>query len=526
LLLGACGGGGGSSDQAATSGGLITSVEAFPFGVSWAPATTLVASDAVPTGALGVSPLDLGTQRSPAQAQASAQVDAIAAGRVALADSGWLRPAALFDTTLGAHASCWSPAVAYSHHDDAPANPDTSLPAGEVSLWQPRPADEPNGACAAAEVSTQLASLSGQAHQAMLLLSALRWRLTRDTSLGMPNAGQRMELTATAQLLFQGLLGDASVTAASAVVNTDGSEQGWRLVLARGTGATSQTLELVLRHTPADADTRFAGVLQITHGFLSTDAALGCSDQRDVAGRYLVARVQTLGYNRQDEWMSLRGRSGLYCGHATALSGSHIDELASLTLSGELDPAVFLPGSSRSGVTGWRRHFVRYSSDHLVSAQTSDFLLAWQAQPLGGAGHANLIAGHTTLDTSAGTRGLLMAAGHTDDISVTDGTLQGLICNVNGPNSHTTLHAAFQLQQASLARNGSGWTLTSSHHRYAPTNTCSASANMRYDADGSGSVGTSEGASTQPDLALPSQAELDVQGELNLRGFLSPVLLL
>ena len=53
-----------------------------------------------------------------------------------------------------------------------------------------------------------------------------------------------------------------------------------------------------------------------------------------------------------------------------------------------------------------------------------------------------------------------------------------------------------------------------------------ASATMRFDLDGDGALADGEGASTLPDLVTPSQSGLDPQDELNLRGFLPPVLLL
>jgi hypothetical protein len=526
LLLSACGGGGGggSSSTAAASGGSPTAAVAFPFGVGWASATALVDTASVPSGTTGVTALNLGAQRTPAPGLASAQVDAIANGRTALSTSGWVNTVALFDTTLAADASCWSPAVAYAHHDDDASS--GTLAAGEVGLWTDHDASDPQGACAATQVSTRLASVSGQAQQALLLLAALRWRVASDTTLGMPNTGMSTDLTAVAGSLLQPVLNGISVSAASVSVSDDGSQQRFRIVLAQGSGASAQSLELALEHTPADTDTHYAGALQVAHSFLSSDSALGCTDQRDGAGRYKLARLLTLGYNRQDEWLSLRARSGLYCGNGSAMSASQIGDLASLTLSGELDPAVYLSGNSRSGISGWRRHFLRWSSDHLMSAQTSDFMLAWQDQPQAGMGHARLLAGHATLNTSTASRGLMLASGHTDDISITDGALLGLICNVRGPGANATVHASFQWQQASLGASASGWVLGSSQRRYAPNNACAATANMRFDADGDSVLGATEGMSALPDLATPSQNGLDAQDELNVRGFQSPILLL
>ncbi len=525
LMLSACGGGGGGGSATdATAGGRPTSSVAFPFGVSWVPATALVNPANVPAGSTGVSDLGLNTSRWPAQAQASAQVDAIANGRISLASSGWADTNALFDTTVDTHASCWSPAVAYAAHDDGGGS--GTLPAGEVNLWSDHDASDPQGACAVAEVNTQLASQSAQTHQAMLMLSALRWRVSNDGTLGMPNSGQRTDLTAVAASLLQPVLGGVSVAAASVAVNDDGSEQVYRLLLTRGSGASAQSLELTLLHTPADTDTHFAGTLQLALSYLSTDATLGCSDQRDGAGRYKLARLLSLGYNRQDEWMSLRARSGVYCGNGSAMSASQIADLGSLTLTGELDPAMYLGGNTRGGVAGWHRLFSRWSSDHLVSAQTSDFLLAWQAQPQGGAGHAHLLAGHSSLNTSAATRTLSIASGHTDDIGVTDGVMLGLVCNLNGPGANGTVFSGFQWQQATLNAAATSWQLSASHRQYAPANACAASGSMRFDLNGDGSLGLTEGQGAAADLVTPSQNGLDAQDELNVRGFLAPVLLL
>lgn len=526
LLLSACGGGGGggSSSNAAASGGSPTSAVAFPFGVGWASSTALVDASSVPGGTTGVTTLNLGAQRTPAPALASAQVDAIANGRTTLAASGWVNTSALFDNTLAADASCWSPAVAYARHDDDAST--GTLAAGEVGLWKDQDPTEPQGACAATQVSTRLASVSGQAQQALLLLAALRWQVASDSTLGMPNTGQSTDLTAVAGSLLQPVLNGIGVSAASISVSEDGSQQRFRIVLTQGSGASAQSLELALEHTPADTDTHYAGALQVAHTYLSRDASLGCSDQVDGAGRYKLARLLTLGYNRQDEWLSLRARSGLYCGNGSAMSASQIGDLGSLTLSGELDPAVYLSNGTRNGIAGWRRHFLRWSSDHLMSAQTSDFMLAWQDQPQAGNGHARLLAGHTNLNTSTASRGLMLASGHTDDISITDGVMLGLVCNVGGPGANATVYAGFQWQQASLAAAASGWVLGSSQRRHAPTNACAATASMRFDLDGDGVLGATEGMSATPDLVTPSQDGLDSQGELNVRGFQSPVLLL
>ncbi|MBI2732282.1 MAG: hypothetical protein HYX44_02915 [Aquabacterium sp.] len=277
-------------------------------------------------------------------------------------------------------------------------------------------------------------------------------------------------------------------------------------------------------HTPADTDAHYAGVLRLALSYLSTDASIGCVDQMDSSARYKVARLTSLGYNRQDQWLSLRLRSGQYCGNGSS-GTDQFEELAATAMSGELDPAVYLASNLRGSTQGWRQGFMRMASDTVVSAQTSDFAYAWQDLPLNGLSRARLFAGHSTLDTSTQARTLALFHGYTDDISNTDGTLRGMVCNWSGPGATKTVQNAYQYQQLSLGSSATGWALGTSRVHYAPTNSCSASSTMRFDANGDGSLGSTEGQSFGSDLAVPSGSN-DVHDELIQQGYLSPVLLM
>lgn len=527
-MLSACGGGGGggggSSEAAgsANAGSVATSPWPFPIGMSVGSPAALASSSAVVGGAMGVDNLGLHTTMTTQQAVVSSQADAVATGRLGLPGSGLVNVATLFDTTARSHAACYGQTVAYLNHDNASGTNGT-LPLGEVAIW--RDTDPSAGqACAAAELAAQTQGVSAQAHQATLLMAALRQAVAADTNVPLPTAGSSVDLSSKANTLLTPLLTGASVQAASVALNTDGSEYTYRLLLQRGSGASAQTLEITVLHTPADTDAHYAGVLRLALSYLSTDASIGCADQMDSSARYKVARMISLGYNRQDQWLSLRLRAGQYCGNGSS-NTDQFDELAATAMSGELDPAVFLPGNLRGSTLGWRQGFMRMANDVLVSAQTSDFAYAWQDLPLGGISRARLFAGHGTLDTSTQARTLALFHGYTDDITNTDGTMRGMVCNWSGPGATKTVQNAYQYQQLTLGSSATDWALGTSRVHYAPTNSCSASSTMRFDANGDGNLGTSEGQSFGSDLAVPSGSN-DVHDQLIQQGYLSPVLLM
>lgn len=531
-LLHACGGGGGGGGTGSEAAGVPnaggaapTSTWPFPFGMSVASPTALApASDVIP-GALGIDDLGLNTTQTTQQAVLSSQADAMATGRLSLSGSALLDVGTLFDTSARSHATCYGQSVAYTHHDDATGTSGT-LPVGEAAIWRATDDSGAPQACAVAEVSAQSQALSAQAHQATLLLAAMRDQIANNSqnNVALPTAGTTTDVTSLASNLLTPQLPGVSIPAASVTLNAGGSEYTYRLLLTRGSGTSAQSLEISLLHTPADTDAHYAGTLRMALAYLSPDASIGCTDQVDSSsGRYKVARLMSVGYNRQDQWLSLRLRAGQYCGKPS--SSNQFDELAATAMSGELDPAVYLPGHVRGTTLGWRQGFIRMGNDVLVSAQTSDFILAWQDQPLNGTSHARLFAGHSSLDTNAQTRTLALFHGYTNDISNTDGTMLGMACNWNGPGSTKALHNAYQYQAVSLGHSATSWSLSTSNIAYAPTNSCQSSSAMSFDANGDGVLDSAEGQSFNSGLAVPTGSN-DVQDELQQQGFLAPVLLL
>ncbi|MGE5452989.1 MAG: hypothetical protein ACM3VZ_14235 [Acidobacteriota bacterium] len=502
----ACGGGGGgggaSSDGGATEPSTVGGVGAgFPLGVTAHSPTALSGTTS-------------------AYAQGSSVVTAVAEGSQSL-DSTLITVGGLFGSGYLTHAACYGPAVAFSHHDDLPTAADGTLPLGDVAMWTDDDALAPgNPACAVAELDAELGPVTLQVRQGLLLTAALRRLAATSGANTLPDPGTTRDLTAPLAAQLASLLPGVVVQSATLAAQSDASQYTYRLVLLRGSGASAEQLEVVLLHTPNDTDARFAGVLRVTHSHLSTSTDYGCTDVVDGnTGRYRVAHVSTLGYNRYDDALSHRLRSAQYCGGAAIGSTSHFADVATPTESGELDPTFSLDGSGRrNGIKGWKRELLRYSADVNLNALSGDHLQSWQLTPQDG--NSRLFLVHDSGAGATHTARVFHAYG--SDLSTSDGSLIGMICNWSGPGaSHTSVTPAFQSQVLSLS--GGRWSRTSSAIHYAPTNICSASASMLFDADGDGALVGLEGSGAGSALDGPSGGR-DVQSEAMARGYWPPSL--
>lgn len=505
--LAACGGGGGggggsSSDSSTTAPSTAVSVGAgFPLGVSVHSPTALSGSTL-------------------AYAQGSSLVTAITDGSQNL-DSSMVNVAGLFGATELTHAHCYGPAVPYAHHDDAPSAPNDSLIPGDVAMWtDDDTATAGSPACSVAELDAELGPITAQTRQGLLLAAALRRAAATNGTGALPDLGATRDLTAPLASQLASLLPGVTVQTATITSVSETSQYTYRLVLRRGSGASAESLEVVVQHTPNDTSEHFAGVLQLTHSHLTASSSYGCTDAVDSGtGLFQVAHVTSLGYNRYDDALSNRLRSAQFCGAPSNGSTSHFTDLATPSLSGEMDPTVFLSGSGlRSGTRGWKRELLRYSADINLSDLSGDHIQSWQNAPQDGHGRVFLVH-----DGGSGTSHTTQVFhGFGGDLSVADGTLSGMYCNWAGPGaSHATIVSAFQSQTLSLS--GGNWNRTNSAIHYAPTNACSASSTMRFDANGDGALGTSEGANTANGLDVPSGGR-DVQGEVVQRGYWGPTL--
>lgn len=493
-LLMACSGGGGGGENNAP------------------PASTSV-GNGFPIGVFASVPLNLinGGLRLHSD---SSLVSAVASGERALAIA-LFNLDALFAPLAPQHASCYGPAINYLEHDDGSPGNTGTLAAGGVAMWRDLDGARP---CGVAEADAALTSVTDPIQQSLLLGAALR-RVVKLTGSGaLPDPNTQRELTSAFTSSIAGWPSNVSVQLASVAANTDASVYTYRLALVRGAGSDLETMEISILHTPNDTSERFAGVVRITRGYLSTNAEVGCVDTLDNAsGRFKVSDVRTLGYNRFDQFLSVRVRAGHYCGANLDASGDAFGTWVTTTPSGELDHTVALSGNVRASVNGWRRHLVRFSADIDLNTSTTEYLWGWQANASDTA--SRLFAVHVGTDTSGTYARLFHAFG--DSLIDTEGALLGMHCNWNGPNPSGTLTTAFQRQVMTL--NGGSWQLQQSDIAYGPTNNCQASPAMSYDTTGHGTMSTGTGAGSDR-LARPTNGRTDVQAEIVEQGFWMPLL--
>ena len=509
-VLTACGGGGGGG-----GGGSASSD-----GTTTTPSTTPNTASGFPAGVTIGSPTAL-SGSAPAYQGLFSLVTAVAEGNQSLSSTGQASASALFDPATLSHAACYGPTVSYALHDDLVSATSGTLASGDVAMWKDDDTQTTGSpACSVSELNTQLGPITAQVKQALLLTAALR-RVS--VSAALPDPGATLDITTQYASAISGLLSGVTVQAASLSALSDASQYTYRLVLRRGSGNSAESIELVLLHTPNDTNERFAGVLQITHSRLSASSNYGCSDTVDTAtGLYKVAHVTSLGYNRYDNALSTRLRSAQFCGAPTANSTSHFADLASVTESGEMDTTVFLNNTgNRNSTKGWKRELVRFSSDIELASFGADMVHSWQNTPQEGNGRVFLV--HSGV--SGGTRTAQIYHGFGGDLSTADSTLLGMYCNWAGPGaSHTTINPGFQSQTVSLSNGASSWTRVASQIHYAPTNSCQSSSTMRFDANGDGTLGASEGNSFSNGLDVPTGGRTDAQSEAVERGYWPPTL--
>jgi hypothetical protein len=486
----------------------------------------LADSSALIAGGLGIDALGVSTTKTPQQGVWASQADAIATGRLDISSSGLLSVSALFDASAHTNSQCYGPAVVYANHEDSSTS--GTLPSGDVAMWLDTDTSfSPAEPCGAAQLNAMVGNESAQIQQGVLLMSVLRRLVATDPSHQTPTPLAALDLTSRASTLLTPLLSGATVYSASAGMSADGSEYSYRIVLTRGSGTSAQSIEVNMLHTPTDTTLRYLGVLQITMAYLTSDASLGCTDQMS-SGLFKTARLTSLAYNRQLDLMTTRTLSGQYCGMPTLSNTSHMSELATVTLYGELNPRAFVTTTTRGATLGWRQNFSSWTANFYLTDLTGDFLYVWQAQPDGSAGsHARVFAGTHTFNASTGARALALyhayTNGFTDDTSNggTDGELLGMICNDHGPSSSNTVQTLFQYQLINLSSSDSAWAGGVNHIKYAPTNSCSATS-MTYDVNGDGSINGSDFRSN--DLMGPTGQNTTVQQEVNDMGFVDPQL--
>jgi hypothetical protein len=553
LALVACGGGdSNTASTAPASGTTVSAAATFPSGMAvgspgeLASSATLLSAappdglrlavdftraawaaisqrDARTLGRLAAALLPLGQAHASTVALPGIKADAVLMDRLLSGDTS-VTPASVLslEGLLGGseNASCYGPGIAYASHQDAtpPMPASGSLPGGDLGLWKATEgATQP---CVIAQLNARVAGVKGRSRQGLLLMAVMRLAVAR-SGLAMPAPGASVDLVAPLETALAAVPEFSIVDVAAATLALGaGGTYTYRLVLTLGSGASAKTGEIILRHTPGASDTVYSGVMQVAGFRLSSDAAFGCTDEMDAStGRFKVAQVSTLKYSRDGNAIAFGSRDGLYCGHAASTgSADHGAEVASLTADGQLNPAVKIAGTTRAASTGWRGSFTRFAGSYDKDTVAGNFLSAWQAGT--GDGKSRAMAAHADYNSATEARSLNGYFAFADDVGSSDGSLLGMVCNWAGPGNDHAPVLRFQSQSATLSASATEYALGASKITYAPTRSCS-STTTAYDADASGSIGSSEGVGVVADLDAPGGTST-VQQEIEARAFSKP----
>jgi hypothetical protein len=427
---------------------------------------------------------------------------------------------------LASNSSCYGPSLAYATHEDALfGSASGTLPGGDLGLWL----EYENGTepCVTAQLSRRVRGVKNQSMQGLLMMAAMRRAVAASSALTMPAASLTTDLTADFETLLRGYPAFAAFDVSAATISLDatGAIYTYRLAIDNGATGTARKLsEIIMTHTPGSSSSAFSGVLKIAAFSLSSDAAMGCNDVKDSAtGMFQVANVGTLRYTRSGSAISFSSRSGNYCGHpANTASSAYGAEVASYDSAGELDPTVSLSSSTRGSIKGWIGNFARFAGDFELESIEGDFLYGWQAGTQDG--RSRMLALNATYNTVTDVRTVQGFFGFAADISTSDGTLLGMICNWAGPGNNHTPVAKFQSQIAALSATADHFSVASGDSKitYAPTNSCN-STTTQFDANVDQTLTAAEGVGTVNNLDVPGGTNT-VQQEIEGRGFLSPAL--
>jgi hypothetical protein len=427
----------------------------------------------------------------------------------------------------GGNANCYGPSIDYAHHENAssPAMESGMLPGGDLGMWlEYEMSTQP---CVAAQLSRRIDRVKGQAMQGLLLMAAMRHSVETTSGLAMPVAGASTDLATAfeAKLHESPKFVQTKLRAATIALDAGGKTYTYRLVFDAGTtGADAKFAEVIMNHVPGASESEYAGVMQVAAFSLSGDAARGCSDTKDSAtNMFQVAAVSSVRYTRNADKLSFSSRAGSYCGQPSSVSSTaYASDVATFTSTGDLDATVKLTSSMRGTTKGWIGDFSRFAGDYDLDTVEGDFLYAWQAGPMDGS--ARSLALDIQYNTATELRTLQGFFAFAGDISASDGSLLGMICNWAGPGNNHTPQLMFQSQTATMTAGATEFTLAagSSKLSYAPTNTCS-STTTEFDRNLNHTLEAGEGAGTMSELDKPSGA-LTVQQEIESRGFAIPTL--
>ncbi|MES2356094.1 MAG: hypothetical protein V4568_17155 [Pseudomonadota bacterium] len=447
-----------------------------------------------------------------------ALLDSILAGTVPLSTA--LDPSYLLESQAP-NANCYGPSLNYADLPDGALPNSGQLPGGDLGIWQSNVGNDPSDtACAAAQLNTKMRAAKRSVHTALVLLAGMRYQAF--TSATTPTAGASSNLLTQMNALA---IADVTFTTATLALSSDGLT--WNYVLGltvttTGPSAGTYPVNLTLSNTQT-SDTDYSGTLQLTAENTVNAGNCPASPGPDRT----VTQVSSVKYNHTSTSTTIGQRSGTFCGDSTNLPTTVY------TVDNQVNPAATFVGGTGQG---WADNFSRFAADFNPSTLDGNFVYGWQA----GYGDGHTRTFNVWTQTTAGVRAGEAYFGFGDDISTSDGSIKGMICNWAGPgNSHS--YADYAQRQALAYDDTSGkWLVgtSGSDIRYAPANSCqytdaqhTGGATFWYDRDLTNSstadptqanliVDPANG--TYPFDLMDKGSSVDITAEITGRGFTLP----
>lgn len=545
LTLAGCGGGGGGSVTAGGGGSSLKAADVYPTTVALASPTSLQASTATVVAAADVPVLQrwstwwsqvsdglqqgnrallLASLRSllpfseavaapvlkPEAMRLSDYLASVAAG-TAIPTADTLPLANMFMNYQA--ASCYGPRLKYENHDNAvpPAASSGELPGGDLGMW--RSMEDASTPCSVAQLNALMKPVKSRAN-ASLILGARLTALALAHG-GMPAVGSSKDLKTEFASFVSSVL-PAGATLEETMAGITAESDGSYTYQVRLKFNNNRVVAFKLNHKKGSGS-GFSGLLQYASSNMVRAASTNyCNGQK-------TADVGTLRYSSDGTTLQFSAREGPYCIVDTDEVVTNFPSYVALTTDGELDPAQ----NTSSNTRGWDQEgggFKRFAASLTTSDHAGNYLFAWQAGV--NDSHSRMFAAKVGYDASE-TRGVKAFFGYADkmgEASATNrGKLLGMICNWAGPgtsNAHTPL-SLVQRQSTSMAASATTWAAPTDNLVYAPTDTCNASATMRYDVNMDNTVAAGEGSGVSHSLLVPGAGRTVAQ-ELSDQGFTPP----
>lgn len=332
---------------------------------------------------------------------------------------------------LATDADCYGPQLKYSGHPDYESSmmgqsPDGDLPTGDLLLWQST--DSNGDACAVAQLNAQLKGVSAQTKMALISMAAMV-QVIDDNSLSLPAQGATLDLTSQFSSAAP-----SSISVSNADLTQTADSQ-WHYTLEFSytdtSDSSSHNIKVALFHDPGSDSENYEGVLNYyATGTLarspgdSGDFPGGnCNDAGDAA-----TLNGSLAYSRASDDMQVQSRTAILCGATSegfVLSSSETDYRQV-----EADNAY----NQSSNPDGWSENFSIFVGEYSLTDYAGSYAYVWQA----GSGDSHSRTFNIGVNSATAATDGEAYAGYGNQVHLSEGEIEGMICNWAGPgNSHT-----------------------------------------------------------------------------------------